>query len=377
MDALYIHIPFCARRCVYCSFYTEALGRGTGRDPRVGVYLEALDLELSRLTDDYAPHTVFMGGGTPNALSADELRRLFALLHHRVDLSQVTEWTVEANPGLLTPERIVAIAEGGVNRVSLGAQSFQPHLLSFLTRDHGPEAVGEAVRRLREAGFENLSLDLMTGLPEQSIEGLDRDIDHLLDLAPDHCSAYCLEVHPGTPLARRVESGQVQEAAPDIQAAHYERLLGRLEAAGLAPYELSNFARPGRECLHNRMYWVGAEFAGVGPGAHSYRDGVRFHNPRNLEAWADALRDGRDPATGHDRIDAEARAREILVMWLRLDEGVPRNAFRERTGFDLDTLGGRPLREQIGQGWIENRPDRIRLAPRARFVSNAVFAELV
>jgi oxygen-independent coproporphyrinogen-3 oxidase len=148
MEALYIPIPFCARRCVYCSFYTEALGRGTQRDPRIGRFLAALDLELSRLPRPCAPRTVFMGGGTPNALDAGELGRLFDSVRRHVDLGRVVEWTAEANPGLLDDARVEALRAGGVNRVSLGTQSFQPHLLAFLTRDHGPEAVADAARAL-------------------------------------------------------------------------------------------------------------------------------------------------------------------------------------------------------------------------------------
>lgn len=368
---LYVHVPFCVRKCIYCDFASEA----PPHPDRIRRYLSCLEMELGRLPSDFRPGTVFVGGGTPTALEGEAFGRLLDLMTPHA--AGAVEWTCEANPRTVTPAKTARMRAAGVNRVSLGAQSFDPAALKFLGRAHGAEDIAEAVAILRGAGVANLGLDLIAAVPGRDTAALDRDLDRVLALAPEHLSAYTLSIEDGTPLAALLDMGVVKPVPEDQALAEYDLVRSRLRAAGFIHYEISNFARPGFECRHNLLYWSGGDYLGCGPAAHSHRDGARWGNIRTLDAWADVVSKGWTPVDFEERLTPEKRARETLVFSLRRLDGVDAATFRATTGYGIDELCGAEIAKLAGQGLIERTATGIRLAERALFVSDTVFAALV
>lgn len=368
---LYVHVPFCLRKCAYCDFASEA----PPHPDRIHRYLACLDMELGRLPADFRPGTVFLGGGTPTSLNDEAFARLMDLVAPRA--SGAAEWTCEANPRTVTAAKAARMRDAGVTRVSLGAQSFDPATLAFLGRAHGADDVGDAIALLRDAGLANLGVDLITAVPGRDADALARDIDRALALDPRHLSAYTLSIEDGTPLAALVDLGTVKPVSDEQALAEYELVRSRLRNAGFVHYEISNFARPGSECRHNLLYWSGGEYLGCGPAAHSHRGGVRWGNVQTLEAWADVVSRGWTPVAFEERLTPEKRARETLVFSLRRLDGVDAAAFRAATGFDLDTLCGPEIARLADQGLLQRTATGVRLTGRALFISDAVFAELV
>ncbi len=373
---LYIHVPFCVRRCGYCDFYSLARSDSA---PDAARYLDALEAEARRLPGGFRASTIFIGGGTPTHLSPPRLDRLLRIAREAAGGSgSLEEWTIEANPGTLTAEKLDIARARGVTRLSVGAQSFDPEHLRTLDRIHAPREISEAVRAARTAGFAELSLDLMYGLPGQSLEGVRADVQSALALEPDHLSLYALTVEDGTPLQRRIADGHAP-ALPEDEAVreHYDAIRADLRDAGWEHYEISNFCRPGHPCRHNVLYWTGGEYAGLGPSAHSHWKGTRRSHVSDFDAWAMAQSKGADAFALEEHLPPERRARETLVCALRLIAGVDREGFRNRTGFDYEELCGRELDALERQGLVVRRPSCLRLAESALFVSDTVFAALV
>ncbi len=359
---LYIHVPFCARKCAYCAFFSRMAEPGATE-----AWLGGVARELAELPTDFVPETVFIGGGTPTELTESALARLLELIHARVRLSAVTEWTCEANPGTLTAAKAARLRGAGVNRLSIGAQSFDDATLRRLGRIHDAAAIPAAVELARAAGFENLSLDLIYGVPDTSSATFRASLAEAMALGPEHISCYCLEVEPDTPFARWAAAERV-EIDEEEQREQFYAARRELSAAGWNHYEISNFARPGRECRHNLLYWSGGEYMGVGPAAHSHWRGRRWGNTAELPEWRREFTEELEP---------EAKARETLVMGLRRIRGWGRGEFRERTGYDYEALRGAEIARAAEAGGRVVTPERVRLADGAVFVSNSVLAELV
>ena len=375
MAGLYIHVPFCLRRCKYCDFYSVALEGGARAKP--DTFLDALDRELAGLPNDFAPETVFMGGGTPTALSDVQLARLFQSLKNHVDLRRVTEWSCEANPGTLNREKARLLLESGVNRVSLGVQSFDPQNLAFLGRIHSSAEARDSYLLLRDTGFRNINLDLIYGIPGSSRAVLERDLDHIVNLAPEHVATYCLIFEEGTPITKLRDKGEIAEVDDDEELEHYRLVRETLQVAGYDHYEISNFAKPGFECLHNHLYWSGGEYIGVGPAAHSHQRGLRYANMADLSEYCRALLKGESVRVSEERLDPEAKARETLIMLLRRLKGLSRDAFKTQTGFDYRDLRGKEIDWLCELGLLEETGGNLRLTEKGLFVSDSVFAELV
>lgn len=371
---LYIHVPFCVRKCRYCDFYSVPAGDSAAL--RAG-YLDGLGRELAALPKGFCPETVYVGGGTPTALTVDEIGSLLELVRRHADLSGVGEWTCEANPGTLTREKVACLFEAGVDRVSLGVQSFSAENLAFLGRIHTPAEAVDSYRLLREAGCANVNVDLMYGIPGSSRELLRRDLERVIALQPEHVAVYGLIFEDGTPLARLRDEGGVAEVEDEEELEQYTLVRTTLARAGYGHYEISNFAKPGFACRHNVLYWSGGEYIGCGPAAHSHWGGVRHGNARDLRAYAGAWPSGRPPREFEERLEPEAKARETLVMSLRRLEGVAREAFAQRTGFDYRALRGREIDWLRDEGLVEEDGTRLRLTEKGLFVSDSVFAELV
>ena len=373
MTGLYIHIPLCVSKCRYCDFYKMTPQEWSDVD----LFLECLELELRRLPGDFAPETVFIGGGTPTALETDDLAAMLECVNGTIDLSKVVEFSSEANPGTLTPEKLAVMRDGGINRVSIGVQSFNDKALRLLGRIHkGTEAV-EGYRMLREAGFDNVNIDLIQSIPGMTPEDILEDARKVAELGPEHISYYNLIYEPGTPMTRDRDAGRIVEPGEDEEADNYFAVKALLENAGYGHYEISNFCKPDRECRHNLLYWQGGEYFGCGPSAHSHWDGARFGNIRDLQDYCDRLLKHEKPFDELERLPAEEKARETLVMGLRLTDGVDLAGFERMTGYGIDDLCGPEVVHLVAEGLLERSDERLRLAPDALFVSNAVFSELV
>ena len=383
MAGLYVHVPFCVRKCLYCDFYSEPMRGPIARrlvdaeHEHRGDYLAALAAELKGLPAGFSPESVFIGGGTPTELSTRDLAAFFDLLRQCVDLSRVTEWTCETNPGTLTPAKCGIMMAAGVNRVSMGVQSFDPKVLEFLGRIHSAAEADAGYELLRSAGFRNINLDLIYGIPGQTTDSLDGTLAHALSLRPEHLACYCLIFEEGTPLTDLRNRGFVREVEDDDEIEQYALVRRRLSEKGYQQYEISNFAQPGRACRHNLLYWSGGEYIGVGPSAHSHWQGERYANAKLLSAYAEKLGNGSSPVVFRETLAPESKARETLVMWLRRTDGVDREEFRKSTGFDYRALAGDAIVWMQREGLLEDTGSVLRLTEQGLFVSDAVFAELV
>jgi oxygen-independent coproporphyrinogen-3 oxidase len=369
--AAYVHVPFCAHHCGYCDFAVA-----TGKDHLIELYLDALAAEFATLDEPQPVRTIFLGGGTPTYLSARQLERLLTEIRRWLPLPHDYEFTVEANPGTLDADKIGVLADHGINRVSLGAQSFQPRLLRVLERDHQPADVPRAVEAVRRR-IVTVSLDLIFGVPGQALEEWDADLSRALDLEPDHLSTYGLTYEKGTRLWKQRDRGQVRALGEEAELALYRHALDRLDAAGFEHYEISNHARPGRRCRHNQVYWANYAYFGFGMGAARYINGRREINTRDLNGYVRRALAG-EPATFQSEVlEPEERARETMAVQLRRAEGIDRQAFREQTGFDLDRLAGPKLAVHAGLGLVRDDGAGVRLTRQGMFVADAVIEDLL
>jgi oxygen-independent coproporphyrinogen-3 oxidase len=370
--ALYVHVPFCIRRCAYCDFATAPYDAGSADR-----YLTRLARELERVPGDASLDTIYLGGGTPTALSEAQLESLLAAVRARTGGAR-EEWTCEANPESVTPAKARLLRDAGVDRVSLGAQSFDGQVLAALGRDHAPEHVFRALEILRDAGFERLTLDLMFAAPGETEAQLRSDLAQLAALELDHVSAYCLTYESGTPLTRMRAEGRVTPESEDVELVQYRLVRELLGAAGLAQYEISNFARPGCESRHNLVYWRGEEYFGVGLGAGSYEQGTRRSNTRLLDDYLSDWRGSPYPPHEAETLEAAAKARERVILGLRLRRGIDAAAWRERTGFTLAELyPGGEIERLVAQGLLEPAERSLRLTERGLELADEVFVVLV
>jgi putative oxygen-independent coproporphyrinogen III oxidase len=359
---LYVHLPFCAHRCGYCDFVTV-----TGHDGSHGAYVDALlaELELERGLLAAEVETVFLGGGTPTFTERGALARLLAAL------PPAQETTVEANPETVTPELAALLREHGVDRVSLGAQSFRPHLLRVLERTAGPADLRSAVRALRDAGFDNISLDLIYGVPGQTADDLARDLEDALALEPEHLSAYELEAKPGTRFTHAHGAELVRQA--EAMEDYFERVVDTLTGAGYRWYETANFCRTDStrdlRARHNLGYWQGRDYLGIGVGAVSTVGGRRWRNAPGLPRYL-ALRRGERPQRDVEELDDATRARERLLLGLRLDEPLTTTGLADAVDRDaVDRLAR--------HGLVAATRDTLTLTRRGRFLGGGVTAELL
>jgi oxygen-independent coproporphyrinogen-3 oxidase len=351
---LYVHLPFCAHRCGYCDFVTVV-----GRNGQHAAYVDALLRELEAERGSLAPEldTIFLGGGTPTFTELSELVRLLD------ELPAARELTVEANPETVTPELARALREAGVNRVSLGAQTFRPELLRVLERVAGPDDVRRAVHHLRDASFDNISLDLVYGIPGQTASDLAADLDDALALAPEHISAYELEAKPGTRFTHAWGAELARQA--DAMEDYFERVVATLTGAGYRWYETANFCRDGRRAEHNLGYWLGHDYLGIGVGAVSTIENRRTRNTSRLARYL-AGEHGREV----EPLDDLTRARERVMLGLRLDEPLPLAGLRHA----LDAAG---LARVERLGLAADDGEALALTERGRFLGGAVTAELL
>lgn len=376
--SLYLHIPFCRHRCSYCDFNTY-----TSLGDLQAPYAGALAAEVRQVAGERKrpSHTVFFGGGTPSLMSATELARILQAVHDGFALAPGAEVTLEANPGTVSAGYLAALRELGVNRLSFGVQSAIPGELALLEREHDFETAVAAVNLSRAAGFDNLNLDLIYGVPGQSLTSWEESVRAVLALHPAHLSLYCLTIEPGTPMQRWLQNGRIPPPDPDLAADQYELACELLGAHGYNHYEISNWALPGYECRHNLTYWRNGEYLGLGAGAHGHANGVRYHVVRQPRVYLRRMREGAPGpyplsaavAGSHAVAPAEGMTDTIITQLRLLQEGLDLDGFLRAFGQTVDEAypGVAPQLVDWGLLLVEN--GRLKLTPKGWFLSNQVF----
>ena len=358
---LYVHIPFCPKVCPYCSFYKEASDRNKTQG-----FLDSVLAEIDTAGQPIRCETIFFGGGTPSALSVTQLRYLLSGLRNRLDLTQLKEWTLEMNPATVSLEKAEMLRAAGVNRVSMGVQSWDPVLLERLGRVHTAAQAERSFRILRAAGYHNLNLDLIFGIPGQTLDQWMDSLRRTIDLGPEHVSAYCLTYEEDTEYFRKLQAGQF---TPDVEAdaKFFEKTMGLLTEAEYEQYEISNYAKPGYACEHNLAYWHGKDYLGLGPSAFSTIGNRRWQNVANTTRYVEAIQTGADRTQFSEPVPATMRKAESRAFGLRTNRGVPKSEL-EGVSDELSAL--------IDAGYISDDGHRIRLTQAGKLVADSI-AELL
>ncbi len=367
--SLYVHVPFCAQKCSYCAFYSEA-----SSGELLNRYVEALLVEFELIAADLKPETVFFGGGTPSLLNLKQWGRVFERMED-LGLMGAAEWTIECNPATVSLDKAQLFRSYGVNRVSMGVQSLNEALLDKLGRIHSREMVFKSFDILRQAGFENLNVDLMFAIPGQSLGVWQGTLREALALGSEHLSTYEVIYEDDTPLFAQLQAGEIAEDE-DLACAMYEELVAQTTGAGLKQYEVANFARdravgscetetgkevPAYSCRHNLNYWRGGSFYGLGPSATSYVRGVRTKNWSNTPLYCDQLEKGNRAEESSEQLAPLARAGETAAFGLRMTAGIEFEAFMQVTGLDLRTEWAANMEDLARRGWGQILPERFRL----------------
>ena len=374
MAGLYFHIPFCKQACHYCDFhFSTSLGL---KSRLVAALVHELELRRSYLPAGSALETIYFGGGTPSLLTADELNRIFAAIYHHFAVSPQAEITLEANPDDLSAAKLAELRAAGINRLSIGLQSFyEPHL-RLMNRAHTAAESTTAVRRAQEAGFENISIDLIYGVPAPGHHIWEADLANAFALGVPHVSAYALTIEPGTAFGHRLQKGTFRPAPDEFVATQFELLLAAMRAHGYEQYEISNFCQPGRESRHNGNYWRGVPYLGLGPSAHSY-DGTNrlFTVANNPQYVAAVLERGEVPVTV-DELTATDRANEYLLTTLRTARGCNLAYLRTHHGLDLPATRAAYLAELQANGWATIQHEVLTLTDAGKLLADHITLEL-
>lgn len=371
VHAAYVHVPFCIHRCGYCDFTVIA-----GRDDLMDTYLECLEQELrSKLPGPHPVRTLFLGGGTPSYLPAPQLERLFSILKKWLPLDLNGEFSIECNPDGLTDDRMTVMQAAGVNRVSLGVQSFQAEHLRTLERTHSPEEVVSVVEQLRKHQFTNVSLDLIFGVPDQTLQEWKETLSAAVSVKPQHISTYGLTFEKGTSFWSRLQKDQIQPVTEELERDMYAEAMSFLPAQGFRQYELSNFAIPGFECHHNQVYWRGESFFGFGPGAAEFINGTRNKNHQSVIGWIQRIRKGESPVQDVDQLSPDLVAREAVMVGLRQIDGINLQDFTNRYEQSVRDLAPEEYDQLIASGLLECHNGFVRLTPEGRFLADTVMSE--
>ncbi|MCY0870481.1 MAG: radical SAM family heme chaperone HemW [Firmicutes bacterium] len=376
--SLYVHIPFCQSRCFYCDFTTYVVHASV-----FAAYVDALCAEFGLLRRDYGGgrrlglRTLYFGGGTPSLLESEQWRQIATALAENFELGDVREWTIEANPRSAPQDKFSELRRLGVNRISFGAQSYDDALLQALGRLHAPEDIDGSVAAARAAGFERISLDLMIGLPGQTLAQVEQAVWRAVATGATHVSVYGLKVEEGTPFARWQARGELPLPDEDAEADMYERAVALLTGCGYVQYEISNFARPTQACEHNLVYWRNQPWLAAGVGAHGYVDGVRYANVTGLSQYADLVHEGKRPVADTRKVDAQEAREDELILGLRLREGVSLQAFEERHGISLLAAFAEPIARLQALGRLRIEDGRLMVPPELFETSADILCEFV
>lgn len=376
MRGIYIHIPFCHQICHYCDFNKVFF-----ENQPVDEYIETIDQELKLLkqngTDFASVETVFFGGGTPTALTANQLDRLLEIVHSHVNVEKLTEFSTEANPDELTQDKLNVLKNGQVKRLSLGVQSFDTELLKKIGRSHSPQQAIDVVNKARRTGFDNISIDLIYALPGQTQIQWKDTLDQALALELPHYSGYSLIIEPKTVFYNLMNKGRLPLPGEDEETAMFAELIDRMERTGRVQYEISNFAIPGKESIHNMIYWENDEYAGIGAGAHGYINGVRYANIAPLKRYMDHVDTASLPRIEENAVTLQERMEEEMFLGLRKTEGVSAKRFAEKFGVSLESKYGKVISDLIAKDLLEFQEDKIRLTRNGIFKGNEAFQQFL
>ena len=373
MAGIYIHIPFCKRRCIYCDFFS------TTQSEKKADYVHALVRELE-MRKDYVGNeeieTIYLGGGTPSQLSQEELEEIFTYIYKVYKVTLDAEITLEANPDDLTPEYVSMLRKLPINRISMGIQTFQEETLKLLHRRHTAQQAIEAFKRCREAGFKNISIDLMYGLPGETLETWKQDLQQAIDLHPEHISAYHLIYEEDTALWKLREEHKVEEAEEELSLTLFCTLIDELTRAGYQHYEISNFCLPGLHSRHNSSYWTGKKYLGCGPSAHSFNGVSRQWNVASLSAYIDGIRQGK-PDFEVEELDLYTRYNDFVLTSIRTCWGMSLSHLRSMYGEELYRYCLRMAKPHLEQGVLEISEDILKLTRKGIFISDGIMSDLM
>ena len=373
MAGIYIHIPFCKRRCIYCDFFS------TTQSEKKADYVHALVRELE-IRKDYLDNeeieTIYLGGGTPSQLSQEELEEIFTYIYKVYKVTPDAEITLEANPDDLTPEYVAMLRTLPFNRISMGIQTFQEETLKLLHRRHTAQQAIEAFKRCREAGFQNISIDLMYGLPGETLETWEQDLQQAIALHPEHISAYHLIYEEGTTLWNLREQNKVEEAEEELSLTLFKTLIERLTKAGYQHYEISNFCLPGLHSRHNSSYWTGKKYLGCGPSAHSFDGTSRQWNVSSLEQYLKGIHTSQ-PDFEIEELDLYTRYNDFVITSIRTCWGMPLSQLRTNYGETLYNYCLRMAKPHIQQGVLEIKEDTLKLTSEGIFISDGIMSDLL
>ena len=367
----YVHLPFCRHRCGYCNFTVIA-----GRDDLVASYLEALEREFGQLGFPHPLDTLYIGGGTPTHLSSQSWKHLMKDVLHWYVLQADYEWTIEANPIDIQPELVDLLADHGVTRISLGAQSFHNAKLKFLERDHDAKTIRYAVDLCRSR-FQSISLDLMFAAGKETLADWQKDLQLAVELEPDHLSTYGLTYEKGTAFWNRKNRGDLVALDEQLERDMYESAVDQLTTAGFQHYEVSSFSRPNHRCRHNIVYWQGGEYLAVGAGAARFIAGCREINHRSTTTYLKRVLAGQSPVAEREQLSNEQMARDRLIFGLRMLEGINCKEFVKQTGFTLEELAGRAIERFISEGLLTRDQSQLRVTREGLMMSDSMWPDLL
>jgi oxygen-independent coproporphyrinogen-3 oxidase len=375
-SGIYIHLPICKSRCIYCDFYSQTNPDLEGRIV-AGILIE---IELTaRNYRDFRARTLYLGGGTPSCFADENIGKLLRAVTSSFTspVEILKEITIETNPDDVDLNKLNNYKEFGINRISLGVQSFDDKVLEFLKRRHNAEQSLSSIKLIKKSGFTNFSIDLIFAIPGQTIPQFKESLEIAIELKPPHISLYCLTYEPGTELHRMLDSGVISPLNDDTQAAMFREAIVMLKNSGYRQYELSNFALPGYECRHNLIYWKMGDYLGLGPSAHSLHQGTRWANYSDLKKYADYLKTEKLPRCWEERLSSERQAEEYLMLTLRLDEGIDLDEYQKISGVDLMNR-----KKSVIDGLLENRlaeisGKRLRLTINGILVVDEIIAQLI
>ena len=369
-SSAYVHIPFCTQICYYCDFSKVFI-----KNQPVDAYLEHL-IQETRSYEIGKLRTLYIGGGTPTALSAQQLAYLLTELPKVMDLSEVEEFTIEANPGDLDPDKIAVLKDSQVNRVSLGVQTFDNKMLKKIGRSHQEQDIYDNIRHLKQAGFDNISIDLIYALPGQTMDQVKENVAKAIDLNIPHMSLYSLILENHTVFMNRMRRGKLPLPKEELEAEMFEYIIEELEKAGFEHYEISNFSKPGFESRHNLVYWDNAEYYGLGAGASGYVDGIRYKNHGPIRHYLEAVEAGKARIT-EEHLTLEEKMEEELFLGLRKKTGVSKARFEEKFGISFDQRYGQVVASLTEQGLLVPDDKQVRMTKRGLFLGDTVAEKFI
>lgn len=370
---LYIHIPLCESKCRYCDFYKVTPKKWIGSD----LFLKALEIEFKNLPENFTPLTIFIGGGTPSALNIDELFNLFNLITKYINLKNLKECTIESNPASLNTDKMKIMHEFGIDRLSIGIQSFNDKALKLLGRNHNSKLAIQKINESRNIGFKAINLDMIQAIPGMNEEEVLDELKQIKKIIPDHISYYNLIYEPGTPLTNDRDQGKLNTISEDQEADIYYLIKDYLKKIGYNQYEISNFSLNNQCSLHNMLYWKGGDYIGCGPSAHSHWNGIRYNNINNLDLYCKNLFNGKAIVQTKEKLSSVNKAKEIFIMWLRLNNGVNIVEYEEKTKISLKKIYENEINDLIEKKLLINDSGHIKIPEEKKFLSDYVFSELI